>query len=133
MASADDVIDRRMASVLFAEAEPGLAAKWMLGLDGRAGIAIARKLVGGSWVGGNAWLTHETLRFRPNLVNRMAHRNAETLGIAIPLGDIRSVAERFGLATRIIDIETAAATLSLRCYRAQAFASAIDAARGAAV
>ena len=129
MSTSDDVIDKRMANALFAEAEPGRAARWMLGLEGRAGLAIAKRLVGGIWVGGNARLRPETLEFHPNRLNRLAHGNADALSIVIPLREIKAVTDRFGVATRIIDIQTQEATLSLRCYRAMAFAQAIEAAR----
>ncbi len=90
-------------------------------------LGLIRKLSGGLWVGGRVFLTSHRIVFWPNRINRAVH---EELGeVAIALEDVKSVKTRFGLVTRIVEIETEAGSLAVRLYRAKAFAQAVEEAR----
>lgn len=118
-------IDKRMANALIPQAQ----AKGVIG--GMTG-AVSKQLVGGLWVGGNAWLTASELSFEPNALNRRFHVNPEELAASVRLSDVTEVSWRKGLVTSIIDVETETEKLSIRCYRSKAFAEAIEAAVAAA-
>ncbi|WP_300377690.1 hypothetical protein [Henriciella sp.] len=112
-------IDTRMASALFAEAQ----AKGVTGFAG----AVASRAMGGLWVGGNVWLTPEELVFRANAMNRRFHLDPKTLAWRIPLAEVENVSVCKAFVTRIIEISTGEETRSIRCFKASAFAAAIEA------
>ncbi|WP_084399354.1 hypothetical protein [Henriciella aquimarina] len=124
MSKPKNVIDKRMANALIPEAK----AKGMAGFTG----AVASKAMGGLWVGGNAWLSPEALRFEANALNRHFHSNPKALAFTIPLVEVTGVHWRKALFTNIIEIETRERIFSLRCYKAESFAEAIEAAVAAA-
>lgn len=129
MAAPQDMIEKRKASVLFEQAELGLAGRMLFGLEGRAGHAMAKKILGGSWVTGTVYLTPAALEFEPDFLDAKLHKDGDGLRMTLALSDISSMAVRQGLATQILDVELGDATVSFRCYRANAFVSAIEAAR----
>lgn len=129
MAKPDRVLDKRVVNALFQDADINRLGKLMLGFDGKVSLAISRKLVGGIWVGGNTYLTPETISFQPNGLNRMFHRNMDDLRVVIPLADLAPVKRRFGVVTKIIDLTTDDMTLSIRCLNSARFADAIENAR----
>lgn len=129
MAAPEQVIEKRKASALFKDAELGLAGRMIFGMEGRAGHAIAKKLIGGSWITGTVYLTPQALEFHPDFLDAKLHKDADALTVAIPLETITAMEVRQGLATQILDVVAEGATLSFRCYRANAFVSAIEAAR----
>ncbi|MCI4645906.1 MAG: hypothetical protein MRY64_14085 [Hyphomonadaceae bacterium] len=131
MAAPEHVIEKRKSSVLFKQAELGLAARMMLGLEGRASLAISKKLLGGNWVTGNVYLTPDSLEFRPDFLDAKLHKNGEELRLTVPLEKITSMQVRQGIATQILDVTAEEVTVSFRCYRANAFVSAIETARAA--
>ena len=121
-----DVTSSRMANALFREAR---VAGTVANAPVHAAVEQQRALHGGLWVGGKAELTGEEIRFAPNAMNRAVHANGGTLQWAIPLNAIMAVRLRKAFVTNIIDIETDGGVLSLRCWRAQAFADDIEQAR----
>ncbi|MEO1554594.1 MAG: hypothetical protein AAFR82_11750, partial [Pseudomonadota bacterium] len=80
-------------------------------------------------VGGTVYLTKDAVEFHPNGLNRMVHKDPDSLSVVLPLRGITGIETRFGLGTKIIDIKTAIGTLSVRCYGAPGFARKIEAAR----
>lgn len=131
MSRPENVIARKMANALMKDAEITDRAQSLLGPGGRLGTNAVKKLMGGLWVGGTAYLTEDAVEFHPNGLNRMVHKDPDSLSVVIPLRGITSVETRFGIATQIIDIKTAIGTLSVRCYGAPGFAKKIEAARSA--
>lgn len=125
----EKVLDKRMANALFKDIDVNRLGKLMLGFDGRVSLALSRKLVGGIWVGGNAYLTPTRLEFEPNGLNKMFHKNAEALRVVIDLRELQPVTRRFGVGTKIIDLKTQDMTMSLRCLNSARFADAIENAR----
>lgn len=123
---AADVISSRMANALFREAR---VAGWVANAPVHAAVEQQRALHGGLWVGGKAELTSKEIRFAPNAMNRAVHANGGTLQWAVPLNAIVAVHLRKAFVTNIIDIETDGGVLSLRCWRAQAFADDVEQAR----
>jgi hypothetical protein len=125
-----EVIDKRMANALFANAAPASLDVVPGEILIRLVLSAFRKAYGGLWVGGTAMLTREALSFKPNAMNRAVHENGAALHFELPLAQVRSVAYRPALFTAIIDVTTAAGTFSLRCYGAKKFANAIRTAVG---
>lgn len=131
MTRPDNVIARKLANALMKDAEIGDRAQSMLGSGGRLGTNAVKKLMGGLWVGGTVYLTPDAVEFHPNGLNRVVHKDPDSLSVVLPLRGITSVETRFGLGTKIIDIKTAIGTLSVRCYGATGFAKKIEETRAA--
>ena len=130
MENPDNIIEKRQANALFQDVEVSTLSKLLLfGAGERTTFAISRKFMGGMWVGGDAYLTPDVLIFKPNFINRLAHKHAESLALSIPLVEVQSVERRFGILTKIIDLKIEGATFSIRCYRSEGFADAIEKAR----
>ena len=130
-----DIVDTRLANAFFDYAK---LSDDMAGTDKREGIlqkTISRQIdtnrgkQGGLWVGGKATLTTSTLGFAPNSMNQELHAAPEDLEISISLAKISNVAVHRRLITDIIEIRTNAGIFKIRCFKAKAFAAAIDAAR----
>lgn len=127
MSKPENVIAKKMANALMKDAEIGDRTQMILGPGGRLGTTAVKKLMGGLWVGGTAYLTADALEFHPNGLNRAVHKDPDALSVVLPLRSITSVETRFGVATQIIDVKTAIGTLSIRCYGAKGFADKIKA------
>lgn len=132
MAKPKNLIDKRMANALITGAEASGFANKAMGVGGQMGMKVVQKVMGGLWVGGNAWLTPDELIFEPNKVNVAAHKTSDDLKITLALKDVGQVNWRKGIATSIIDVEAGDQTLTIRCYKAQSFAERIREAAGAA-
>ena len=130
MTRPDNIIARKLANALMKDAEIGDQTSRVMGAGGRLGTAAVKKLMGGLWVGGTAYLTEDAVEFHPNGLNRAVHKDPESLSVVLPLRGITSVETRFGMMTQIIDIKTAIGTLSIRCFGADGFAKKIEKARG---
>ncbi|MEL6856997.1 MAG: hypothetical protein AAFO74_01340 [Pseudomonadota bacterium] len=131
MSKPENVIARKLANALMKDAEIGERTQSLLGPGGRLGTNAMKKLMGGLWVGGTAYLTEDALEFHPNILNRALHTDPDSLSVVLPLRGITSVETRFGVGTKIIDIKTAIGTLSIRCFGSGGFAKKIEAARTA--
>ena len=131
MTKPNNVIAKKLVNALMKDAEVNERTQRLLGTGGRLGTGAIKKLMGGLWVGGTAYLTEDAVEFHPNGLNRALHADPDSLSVVLPLRGITSVETRFGIATQIIDIKTAIGTLSVRCYGASRFAKKIEAARNA--
>lgn len=126
-----DVLDKRLANALVEDATLSIPGPLS---DQIPSYAITEKVLdvfkaayGGLWVGGTARLTRTDLTFQANAMNRAVHRGE--LDIEVPLHLIEDVEVRKGFATRIIAITVGQRVVKIRCYRADAFAERINAAR----
>lgn len=124
MDSADDLIAKKVVNALVADAEPeGFLLKpshlrWVLG--------AFKSIYQGLWVGGTLYLRSSSIEFQPNPVNRLVHKGDTSR--LILLNDVLDVKDRFGVATRIVDVTCRnAPTLTFRCYGAKRFAEQIRA------
>lgn len=130
-----NVIDKRLANALYRDASINSATGHILGASGKLGVKAVEKLVGGLWVGGNAYLTTEAVEFRANALNKLVHTPGSIEPILFPLSDIESVAYREATITHIVDLSSHGRTLSIRGYNMRAFhaaiSKAVDAARKA--
>ncbi|MGD9785755.1 MAG: hypothetical protein AB7E80_14650 [Hyphomicrobiaceae bacterium] len=134
-ASNEHVIATKMCNALFADAKMSAAAEKLTGMVGatgatKGGADLVARMSGGYWVGGTATLTDHALYFAPNGMNASLQDGISNF--AIPLASVRDVRWRWGVLTGIVDIVTAEATRSIRCFNAKAFARKIDAARASA-
>jgi hypothetical protein len=126
------LVDYRVCNAIIKNAEPKLfvdLAMLATGIDDVAGLTLKlmKKMAGGLWVGGRAFLTTHRVVFMPNALNRAVQDGLAV--VAVRLEDVTGVRERFGFVTRILDIETRAGALTIRCLRASQFGSAIEAER----
>jgi len=122
MPESAEVIASKLANGLIDDAEPNAIAKTLSG--GSALFDRIRRQSSGLWVGGTVTLTRDSLTFVPNALNRLVHTHDHVR--TIPLGDIAAVTDRFGLVTRIVDVERKSGkTFTFRCWGGQAFAAAI--------
>jgi hypothetical protein len=127
MAAPDNIVEKRLANALFSDAQASSGADKLLKSGGRLGLGMAKKMMGGLWVGGTAYLTRDAVEFQVNGLNAMAHANPETLNRIIPLGAISRAQVRPAMVTQIIDIhDRDGGVFSIRCYNAKSFAEAIN-------
>lgn len=156
MAPDENIIDTRLANALVADASPSPHALDAMGqlLDRtltntqphrflgpfmsrllpkilRMELGWFKKRQGGLWVGGKAVLSPSVLKFSPNGMNEAMHANSEQLSWTVPIPEITSVGVRRAILTDIIDIHSRSGPLSLRCFKASAFAVQIEQARQA--
>jgi hypothetical protein len=113
------VLVKKLANVLVPNAEhrvPGGSPKRV--------IDAFQAHYGGLWVGGTVCLKEDSLDFRPNGINRLAHKG--DMRRTIHLRDVVSVEDRKGWFTSIVDVHTHdASKLTFRCYGAARFSQAI--------
>jgi len=135
-----DIVDSRLANAFFANARVSVD---LAGSDQRGDcsplpkaisrqIDVRRRKQGGLWVGGKAVLTTATLSFAPNSMNQALHAAPEDLEVTISLANIDNIVVHRGLITAVIEIRTGTGILKIKCFKAKAFATAIEAARLAA-
>jgi hypothetical protein len=125
----ETILASKMANALFAEAQSAISDTY--GAI-RGATEQQRAIHGGLWVGGKAVLTTAALRFAPNGLNKAVHVGGDALVFDVPLSRVTAVRMRKAFVTNIVDIDTPEGTYSLRCWGAQAFAEALDAAVRAA-
>lgn len=133
MKKPDSILAEKTVSALFEDAKMGRLSKLVLGIDGRIGAAASKKMVGGFWVSGKAYLTEAAFEFHPGMINRPYYKEFDTLFVHLSWPDLTRITPRHGLVTKIIDLKTEARTLSIRCHGAEQFAKAIEATRAAQV
>jgi hypothetical protein len=113
-------IEKKVANALIPTAESifpmgaqaGLVLKWFKGF------------YRGLWVGGMIYLLPDCLDFRPNAMNRFFHEG--DVSFRVPLADITSLSDQFGLVTRIVVAKLRnGAEFKFRCYGAADFAGRI--------
>ena len=78
---------------------------------------------GGLWVGGRVTLREAILEFAPNAINRVAHADANALGLALQLVDVEAVEVRGGFPMKTIEVGTAEQLMRIRWYGATKFAN----------
>ncbi len=125
-----DVVDSRLANAFFDKAN--VSEDMLLPKVISHQISVGRRKQEGLWVGGKSILTISTLSFLPNSMNKALHADREDLVVNIPLSSIDGISVHRGFVSDIIDIRYAAGNLKIRCFKAKAFAAAIEATRLAA-
>lgn len=127
-AADEAVIEFRVANARLREVEPnmffGLLAKSLdFDVAAAGSFYLIKKLTGGMWVGGRVILTTHRIIFLPNAMNRAVTRDLQA--IALLLSDVTEVSDRFGVGSRIIDVETPGGALTFRCPRSRQFKEAV--------
>jgi hypothetical protein len=130
MSEPDEILAKKSVSALLDGAQMGRLSKMILGLDGRISANLSKKMIGGQWINGKALIRANAFEFQPSRLNQPFLKNMEELRILIPWPDVIGVRKRFGMVATIIDLETSADTLSIRCYGADELIETIEAARG---
>jgi hypothetical protein len=120
----NDLIAKKLVNVLIPDAE---AESFIQVLPQTQSVLGEYKAFHkGLWVGGTLLLTTSSLEFRPNGLNRLMHRGDASRGIL--LKDVVDVKDRFGIATRIVDVLChKGPPLTFRCYGAKRFVEQIRA------
>ena len=131
MTSTDPVLVEKKVSALLDGARMRRLSKMILGLDGQISAALSKKMIGGQWISGTAFIRKTAFEFQPSRLNQPFFKNMDDLRIVIPWSDLINVRKRFGAVTSIVDLETADDTLSIRCLGADDFMSKINSVRNA--
>lgn len=131
MSEPDPILARKKVSALLDGAKMGRLSKMILGLDGQISATLSKKMIGGQWISGTAIITPVGFEFQPSKLNQTFFKNMDELRIRIPWSELNQVSKRFGMVAAIIDLETTADTLSIRCQGADDFIARIEAARRA--
>ncbi len=118
------VVEYRVANARLTDVEPNELYRLLattLDFDVAAGgtFFLIKKLTGGLWVGGRVILTTHRIMFLPNAMNRATTQGLDA--IALRLTDVTGVSDRFGVGSRIIDVETSGGALTFRCPRSRQF------------
>lgn len=114
----------KVCNALFTDADVSAAAGSVIP---SSTIPLMRRLFGGLWVGGTATLSHDTLRFDPNDMNRAMH--ATDVSFTLPLREITGIRLERGILTKIVVVSTLDGERRLRCFGAAGLADAIEGAR----
>jgi len=125
----DHIIAEKSVSALVDNAEWARLSKMILGLDGRISTSLSKKMIGGQWISGKAFVTKEAFEFHPSLLNKPFIKNMDDLCLRLPWSDITSVSKRFGMVSPIIDLATPQQTCSIRCQSADQLMTTINNAR----
>lgn len=89
----------------------------LLGLRGVLASKLYKKSAGGLWVGGNFVANGEWFTFDPNILNVLAHKNAER--VQIHISEVRNIRCESAFFTDIVVIEYARGEFKFRCYGAR--------------
>ncbi len=127
-----EIIEKKVCNAKIEGATPNFTAYLVSFVSGGLGGVIAlgsvmgafKKMIGGLWVGGNAYLTSKSIIFKPNKLNAGLHSNIDA--IEIPLKSIIKLNKEFGMITGIININTDSGSLKIRCYNAYGFMEKIN-------
>lgn len=131
MPDPDKILSTKNVSALLDGAKMGRLSKMILGLDGQISANLSKKMIGGQWISGQALIKTTGFEFQPSKLNQPFFKNMDELRILIPWSELNQVSKRFGMVASIIDLETSADTLSIRCYGGDELISQINAARTA--
>ncbi len=125
-----EIIAEKSVSALLDNAKMARISKMLLGLDGQISAKLSKKMIGGQWISGTAYLTQEAFEFHPGFLNRPFFKNMDELALKLPWVEMDTIEKRFGMVAAIIDLKTATETHSIRCNGADAFIQRMDALRG---
>jgi len=120
-------IEKRLAQALIQGVKPGFVGKRFLGLDGQISMKLAEKLVGGTWINGEIFLTEHAVIFYPSIVDRTLVKKDSMPELQVLLSDIESVSFRKGVLAKIMELKAGELTLSARGLGMDSFAEAIKA------
>ncbi|MEM7328817.1 MAG: hypothetical protein AAF437_08775 [Pseudomonadota bacterium] len=124
-----EIIAEKSVSALLDNAQMARISKIILGLDGQLSAKLSKKMIGGQWISGKAYLTPDTFEFQPGILNRPFFKDIDALCMRITWSDIKRLEKRFGMVSPIIDLETLTETHSIRCNGAEAFLQRMNALR----
>lgn len=131
MPAPDTLLAKKSVSALLDGAKMGRLSKMILGWDGQISATLSKKMIGGQWINGQALIKTGGFTFQPSKLNQPFFKNLGDLTIAIPWSELTGVRKRFGVVGTIVDLETAADTLSIRCLGADDLIEKIETARSA--
>lgn len=118
MTKPSDVILEKSVSALLDNVQMARISKMLLGLDGQISAKLSKRMIGGHWIAGTAYLTPAHFEFHPGLLSRPFFKNADDLKLQIAWSDIARLDKRFGIVSAIIDVKTETETHSIRCHSA---------------
>ena len=131
MPDPDTILATKSVSALLDGAKMGRLSKMILGWDGQISSVLSKKMIGGQWINGKALIKTGGFEFQPSKLNQPFFKNLNDLTIVIPWSELNSISKRFGVVGTIVDLQTSADRLSIRCHGADALIETIEAARGA--
>ncbi|MEM9571159.1 MAG: hypothetical protein AAF996_06810 [Pseudomonadota bacterium] len=126
----DTILAKKSVSALLDGAKMGRLSKMILGWDGQISATLSKRMIGGQWINGKALIKTGGFEFQPSKLNQPFFKNLDDLTIIIPWSKLMAVRKRFGMVGPIVDLETSADTLSIRCLGLDELIRGIEAARG---
>ena len=60
------------------------------GWDGRLSMGLAKRLTGGDWISGNVHVTDSALHFAPDMISRLAVKDAAPLTLCVPRARVKA-------------------------------------------
>lgn len=126
MGRPQDIIAEKRVSALLDNVEMARLSKLVLGFDGQISAKLSKKMIGGYWVSGKAYLTRSAFEFHPGFLNRPFYKNMDELHTRIAWSEMTQVRKRFGMVAQIIDLNTPDSKCSIRCLGATEFARKIE-------
>lgn len=116
-------IIKKLANALIKDASINGVTNVFFDVAGATGSKIVieglKKIYGGLWVGGTAYLYDDRIEFKPNKMNLALTKGLTD--IILPLNKIVDINLEFGVVTKIINIATLNGTLKIRCSGANKF------------
>tara|TARA_Y100000052_G_scaffold27549_1_gene36158 strand:- start:6219 stop:6629 length:411 start_codon:yes stop_codon:yes gene_type:complete len=125
MARPDTYLEKRLAQCLVKGIKPGFVGRRFLGLDGQISMKLADSMVGGSWLNGEVFLTSDAVVFLPSILDRALVKKETIPELRAPLSDLVDVHFRKGALAKILVLDTAEVSLSLRGLGMDRLAEAI--------
>lgn len=125
MSKPENWIEKRLAQALFQGVKTNFVANKLMGFDGRIGAGIGEKLVGGTWMTGEVYLTDTAIIFLPNILDKALVKTDSLPEAKISLDAITEIAWRKGLVSKILDIRSEALVISLRGLNLESFSEAV--------
>lgn len=119
------IIAQKVCNALIKDADVSFPSEFLFHITGMELMMKAMKyFTGGLWVGGNIILQEDNLLFKPNKLNRVAHKG--DISWMLPLKRIDQIYVSWGGITNIINIKTSSCSFKIRCYGAKKFSEEIS-------
>lgn len=104
MAKPDGTLFSHKVNARFDNVELKRATKLVAGWDGRLSMGLAKRLTGGDWISGHVHVTASALHFAPDMISRLAVKDAEAVSFSVPLKDVSAVSTRWVIANKAVEL-----------------------------